>query len=340
METLSAPTFMLLPIDEVQLDTTNPRIRRFLESYQGTDPTPEQIFLALGAGGDDDDASGPSFEKLKNSIQTNGGIIQPIIVNRRSDGSYICIEGNTRLALYKNFLTEGVNGNWSQIPALVSSNMDASQVDAIRLQIHLVGTRQWDPYSKAKYLTQLRNEKLMPFSAVVDYCGGRQREVIELIQAYTDMENHYRPILPDDGAFDATRFSGFVELQKHGIKEAIINTGHTLDDFAKWIHEQKLSPLNTVRMLPSLLKHPEAKAVFLKDGAKAAIPMLGKPDMSKALKEATIAQLAQALSQAVYGLSWKEAQRIQSNQSAETAQALNEALSALSDFMNSSLNGD
>jgi hypothetical protein len=270
MESSTPQTFVLLPVEEVQLDNQNPRIRRFLESYQGEDPNPEQMFLALGAGGDDDDSGGTTFEKLKNSIITNGRIIQPIIVNRKDDGSLVCIEGNTRLALYKNFLKEGVSGDWSHIPALVSSNMEASQVDAIRLQIHLVGTRQWDPYSKAKYLSQLRNQQLMPFSAIVDYCGGRQREVSELIQAYTDMEEYYRPILPDDGAFDATRFSGFVELQKHGIKDAIVNGGFTLTDFARWIYEEKLYPLYTVRWLPSILKKPQAKEVFLKDGAKAA----------------------------------------------------------------------
>ena len=45
----------------------------------------EQIFLALGAGNDDDSgtATSTTYEKLKQSILSNGGIIQPIILNRR-----------------------------------------------------------------------------------------------------------------------------------------------------------------------------------------------------------------------------------------------------------------
>jgi hypothetical protein len=42
----------LLPIDSVELDRTNPRIRRFLEIHQG-EPTYEQIALALDVAGSD-----------------------------------------------------------------------------------------------------------------------------------------------------------------------------------------------------------------------------------------------------------------------------------------------
>src|SRR4029077_1523844 len=86
-------------VEDIQLDKDNPRIRKFLEMY-GDDITPEQFYLALGAAGDDESESSASFEKLRNSILTNGGIIQPVILNRRADGALVCIEGNTRVALY------------------------------------------------------------------------------------------------------------------------------------------------------------------------------------------------------------------------------------------------
>jgi hypothetical protein len=74
-----------LNVSEIELDLSNPRIARFLEIYEGK-PTAEQIFMALGAGGDESDgSSGPTFHKLKQSIITNGGVIQPIVVNRTCD---------------------------------------------------------------------------------------------------------------------------------------------------------------------------------------------------------------------------------------------------------------
>lgn len=323
-------------VADIKLDRNNPRIRKFLEMYSG-EPTPEQFFLALGAGGDPEGgATSTTFDKLKNSILTNGGVIEPVILNRRKDGTLICIDGNTRVALYKSFIDEKMKGNWTVIPALVHADIGEAEIDAIRLQVHLVGPRQWDPYSKAKYLHHLRSQQHLPFATIVDFCGGRQKDVMESINAFSDMEAYYRPIIPDDSSFDTTRFSGFVELQKPGIKEAIIKAGFDLSDFARWIYDEKLYPLNTVRVLPRILRHPKAREIFLKQGARRAEAALDKPDLSKALLEADIGQLARALMQAIAALPWAEHQRISSDQSGDTAQYLVEAQQALAD-LNSSL---
>jgi hypothetical protein len=78
------------------------------------------------------------------------------------------------------------------------------------------------------------------------------------------MEQYYRPLIGDDGDFDTTRFSGFVELQKPGIKQAITVAGFDFSDFATWIHEGKLFPLQKVRVLPRILRNDKARDIFLK----------------------------------------------------------------------------
>lgn len=303
----------------------------------GQDPTPDQIFLALGAGNDDEAGSSTSttFEKLKQSIITNGGIIQPVILNRRTDGTLVCVEGNTRVALYKHFQRTGTKGSWTHIPALVHDEIDEASVHAIRLQIHLVGTRPWDPYSKAKYLYELRTQEHLPFATIVDYCGGRQTEVVESINAYADMEQYYRPLIGDDGDFDTTRFSGFVELQKPGIKQAVSVAGFDFSDFAAWIHEGKLFPLQKVRVLPRILRNEKAREIFLKHGARKAEAVLEKPDLSRTLQEAEIGQLARALLGRIAALTYSEQQRISADPGGETAQALLEAQTELANLTKS-----
>jgi hypothetical protein len=210
---LGAGKLMLLPIEQVELDRTNPRIRRFLESYSG-EPTFDQIALALDvAGSGKDEAQGATTpEKLKRSILSNGGIMQPIIVNKQPDGRHVCVEGNTRLYIYRSFVAEGAEGDWTHIPALVHEQLSLRDVDAIRLQAHLVGPRAWDAYSKAKYLWELQFKELMPLDRIVEFCGGNRREVTTAIQAYADMEHYYRSICDSDD-YDTERYSGFVELQ-------------------------------------------------------------------------------------------------------------------------------
>lgn len=140
---MTAGKLQNLRIDEVELDRENPRIRRFLEDYEG-EPSYEQIALALGVEGRD--ASGEmqgatTPEKLRNSILTSGGIVQPIVVNETADGRFVCVEGNTRLYIYRSCVAEEVPGSWTHIPALVHQALTPIGIDAIRLQAHLVGPR-------------------------------------------------------------------------------------------------------------------------------------------------------------------------------------------------------
>src|SRR5204863_8997708 len=121
----------------------------------------------------------------------------------------------------------------------------------------------WDAYSKAKYLTFLRNKEHFPFSKLVDYCGGSKKAVKESIDAFMDMEAYYRPLCESEGDFDPRRFSGFVELQKNNVKTALVQEGYDVSHFARWIFDRKIDPLATVRDLPKILKTPKAKEVFL-----------------------------------------------------------------------------
>lgn len=320
---------MSVPVESIELDVDNPRIRQYLEMYDGS-PTPEQIFQALGAGSDDGtDTSSTTFEKLRQSIITNGGVIQPVILNRTSDGRLVCIEGNTRVAIYRDFLAQKKSGKWNEIPALVHEALDEAGIDSVRLQVHLVPPRGWEPYAKAKYLHDLRNVEHLSFSQIVDYAGGRQREVTELISAYEDMERYYRPIIPSDGNFDTKKFSGFVELQKPGIKDAILHAKFNYTDFAHWIYDEKIYPLNTVRLLPRILKNEEARRAFLKEGARKAATLLERPDVSKALTDADLATLARALNIRLLKMPWGEAQALKQDPGGETAQELVQALENL-----------
>ncbi len=323
----------MVPVSEIQLDRSNPRIQKILEMYDK--PTPDQVFLALGAGVDKETVGqdGTTFEKLKQSIITSGGIIQPVILNRSKDDSLICIEGNTRVALYQDFLKQGMKGSWNKIPAIVHDEIDDNEMHGIRLQAHLVGPRPWDPYSKAKYLYELRHKNILPFAKIVDFCGGNQIEVTRYINAYRDMEDYYRPILSDDSAFDITRFSGFVELQKPGIKHHLSRAGYDVEDFSAWIRDNKMNPLNTVRLLPRILQNPQAHKEFLENGAKAAEMCLEKPKIKKDLQDADLVILAHALKRKIEDLPFAEYQKLRDDLTGDKVEALLDVQSSLSELL-------
>lgn len=324
-----------LPVGEVELDRDNPRIRRFLESYEG-ELTDDRIALALDVAADTgEDGSGvTSPEKLRNSILANGGIMQPIIVNRQPDGKLVCVEGNTRLWIYRQFLADGVEGDWSKIPAIVHDSLEGFEIDAIRLQAHLVGPRAWDAYSKAKYQWELHYKHMMPLDRLVDLCGGDRRDVQKSINAYADMENHFRKLHEPGEDYDTQRFSGFVELQNNKVKTSILKAGFTLDDFATWVKDgSRITNLAGVRQLPRVLSSKQGKAAFVKKGIKAALDVIEKPEVNSDLREATIGQLARVLTEKIEGIPFVELQRLRANTDDDSVRYVVDALEALNNLV-------
>lgn len=325
---------MDLTIDSIELDKNNPRIAKYLEIYGGN-INAAQIALALGVGDSEVDRSGTTFQSLKASIRTNGGIIHPIIVNKLSDNKFVAIEGNTRVAIYKEFEEKKVPGNWHTILSMVYESMSKEEVDSIRLQAHLVGPRAWDPYSKAKYLEYLSNSEHLTLNQIVNYCGGREREVANYVEAYEIMENYYRPQLESDDQFDPTRFSAFIELQRPRVKQAIINAKFNFKDFSKWIIDRKVHPLNMIRKLPPVLENPKSREIFLKHKKGAiqeALKVLEVPTKDIALENSSLTQLAHEIYDRILKLRYEELKRLKEERESNDVQTLFDARDQLVDL--------
>lgn len=321
---MSKSVHELVSIDKIELDKKNPRIAKWIEIYGGH-ITADHMGLALGAGDSQLEEGTVTFHSLKESIRTNGGVIHPIIVNKQNDGSLVVIEGNTRTYIYREFKEQGLSGDWSKIPAMVYTELSQTEIDAIRLQAHLVGPRPWDPYSKAKYLDYLRNSKHLTFAQIVDFCGGRKREVIDYIAAYNDMEKFYRPLLEEDSEFDPTRFSSFVELQRPKVTDSIIRNNFTKGDFAGWVKEQLISPQNMVRNIPRILDNLKSKKIFLHDGAQEAMKALDTPSIDEAVKDAALEQLAREIIRRVLKMDYSQLLRLRLEVNSDENEILCEA---------------
>lgn len=303
---MSNLTIEYLPLDLIELDVRNPRVAEAMESYVGV-PKQEIIEMALGQYAPEDGERGDStsYSSLKSSIRAYRGLINPIVVTQ-SAGRFVVIEGNTRVAIYRELAKEKAPGEWQTIPAM-RRDVEEEGEHAIRLQAHLVGPRPWRPYAKAKYLHSLYTQEKLSLNAILDYCGGnaKKRDIEEYIAAYTDMQENYMPVVGQNPP-DLSRFSAFVELQKPGIKQAILKAGYTLEDFGNWVHQSRINPLNSVRQLPRILANPQAKKQFLQHDAREALKVLDQPSSSAILREATLDQLAQSLAIKIRSLSWPE----------------------------------
>lgn len=243
----------------------------FLEIY-GDNITAEAIALALNSSASD---GSTSFQSLKESIRVNKGIINPIIVNHISDNKYLVIEGNTRLQIYRDFDSKDHSGLWKKIRAIVYENLTEEEIHSIRLQSHMVGPRDWDPYSKAKYLYHLCYEEHLPMPTIISYCGGKRSEILKLIEAYDTMQRYYIPQAKEMGVdVDIREFSKFAEYKNKPVLDAMLFAQYEPKDFASWVINGNVDKAQNVRQLPQVLKEPEAKKEFLKTNLTNAIKKL------------------------------------------------------------------
>ena len=335
--------FLELDIDTVDFDLDNPRIKEALGKYSDP-PDAERIFFALRTATADQSAGSRSgFEHLKASIKAYKGIAQPIVVAERN-GKKVCIDGNTRLAIFKDFDKSGEEGDWSKIRATLIRDAEQIDIEKIRTSAHMVGARQWPPYEKARYLNYLRNEKFMDYDEMIALCGGNKADIERQIYAFDDMNDYYRDIIEDDNEFKLDRFSGFVELQKPGIKEAIYLANLDIKDFGQWIHKGQIHRLADVRRLPEVLRDEEAKEIFLQgkvDSIKEAIKHVERKSQSKSPDNALIQRtpiplLAQILKQKLNDMPASEYrgwQRGESESDIHTVQILQDLYETLEDTL-------
>lgn len=258
-------TYRSIPTEVIRFDRDNPRIKVALEKY-GDKLDDQRIRFALQTATEGLSTTS-SYRSLKDSIRAARGISIPIVVWPDGD-RYVCVDGNTRLAIYDELHDEGAPGDWTQITCLVLDDPEPTDIETIRVTAHLVGAREWPAYEKARYLHYLRNVEFMDYDELIARCGGNKNTITQQIDAFHDMNTFYRDVNSDD-AFNVNRFSGFVELQKSDIKEAIFGAGFDLHDFGRWIRDGQIYRLADVRKLPRVLADNDAKDVFVNGGIRS-----------------------------------------------------------------------
>ena len=328
-----------LNIDEVEFDDANPRIKGALEKY-GDNINAKRIHFALQNSADDGARNASGFHRLKVSILAHGGVAEAIKVVKK-DGRTICIDGNTRLAIYKEFNKDGRGEKWQTIPAVVLEEASQVDIEKIRVTAHLVGARPWPAYEKAKYLKHLRYEELMDYTDMIALCGGNRTDIEVQIDAFDDMNEYYRDKV-EDADFRIDRFSGFVELQKRGTKEAILDAGFELSDFGDWIKDQKINALADVRLLPKVLRDEESRGIFVNGGVnsiKLAARLVDDKNRdenedAQSLRDASLDALAHAFRIKLENMTQLDLDALRGNdETKEVLQSLSERLIGTLDYV-------
>lgn len=163
----------------------NPRVYSAL-NMDGSEPSQDEIEEHM--------CDMDHVKQLKLSIESNGGLIDPLIVR---DGDFTVLEGNSRLAAYRLLCrTDAIK--WGKVKCkLLPADIDDSAVFALLGQYHIIGRKDWDPYEQANYLYRRHQQTRLPVEYMAQELGISKQKANSMINVITfmiennDLDKHH-----------------------------------------------------------------------------------------------------------------------------------------------------
>lgn len=227
----------IMEIDQADLKfyPQNPRVYSVLNP-NGAEPSQDEIEKYM--------CDQEHVKKLKLSIESNGGLIDPLIVR---GGDLTVLEGNSRLAAYRILCVKDPV-RWGRVKCKVlPADIDESTIFALLGQYHIVGRKDWDPFEQASYLFRRKQGTRLPVAIMAQELGiSKQKaekmvEIIEFMVAHNDMNKRH--------------WSHYEEYLKNASIKKFRETSTDLDDtIANFIKSDQVQDAQDMRKLGNVAK--------------------------------------------------------------------------------------
>jgi len=249
-----------IPLSQVELDTDNPRIRYRLQQERNGKKL-EEVSLAM-----------PEVGKLRKDIEKSGALRERVILQKNGHDKYKTIEGNCRVVCVQSLHAKNKGDErWKTVPArILPKDVDPKAIAILLSDFHIAGKIQWKAHEKAGQVYHMHNKLGMTLDDIATYLRTSKATVQRLLDAYKFMFEKFRTV--DDAKYadlGEGKWSYFEEFYKSkDLREHYKKEPEFGDDFCRWVGSGRLPEGADVRILPSILKHPEAIKKF-KAGDKA-----------------------------------------------------------------------
>ena len=123
--------------------------------------------------------------QLRDSIEANGGLIQPVVIHKN-----VVIEGNRRLAAYR-MLFKKDKEKWAKISVVILPDYVPDSAILIYLgQIHIMGQKDWAPFEQAGFLYRSMGTANVSIKELAETTGLSSNKVKSLVNVYELMINN------------------------------------------------------------------------------------------------------------------------------------------------------
>lgn len=260
---------MDLPIDEVTLDPSNPRIANTVGATITDAGSALQEKLEAVLWED------PDVHDLYRQVLINEGLIERIIV--REDRRIV--EGNCRTVVYRKLRQKHPKEDrWNQIPARVLPEKMAERDVAILLgEMHVAGKNTWSPFEKAGHVYRLHKDFALTYDEIAHRLRMSKSKINQLIRAFDVMRNKFLRNYPSPA--NIKKFSYFEELyKKPPLRDWLARDPTAEDQFIEWVGSEKLAEGKNVRDLPAIVESPDALTAMTTHGFAMAKRVLERDD--------------------------------------------------------------
>lgn len=213
----------------------NPRVYSVL-NLAGEEPSQDEI-ENLMCGQD-------HVKQLKDSIISNGGLIDPLIVRA---GDYTVLEGNSRLAAYR-LLNQVDAIKWAKVKCKVlPADIEEDYIFQLLGQYHIIGRKDWEPFEQAHYLYRRHQQTRYPVEQMAESLGITKQKATKMIQVIEFM------IKNND--LNKRRWSYYEEYLKNASLKKYRETNPDIDDtIANEIKSGHIKEAADIRKLGDIAK--------------------------------------------------------------------------------------
>lgn len=225
----------------------------------------------------------PSVKNLEPDIKRHGGLIEPILV--RHDTREV-IEGNSRLAVYRQLHEKDPTGDWELIPCEIVSSLTEEQQAAFLNQIHVKGKTSWSAYEKANF-AYVRQQRNWSINQIAELFGESQTTIRTRIKVIEMMKENNDNVHSHFSYYDVLIRTQEISqaMEEEGLREILLPK---IKSFGPNDKDGEFTALELRKKLPVILKKPKVLRKYMDE----------KIDLDEAYQRAKVSQVEEKVRQA------------------------------------------
>ena len=203
-----------------------------------------------------------SVKKLIPDIKRHKGLMEPILV--RFDRMEV-IEGNSRLAAYRELYEVEKLEDWERIQCFVVSSLTDEQQSAYLHQVHVKGKNKWSAYEKANFAYVCVEKKAWDKREVAKIFGESVREINTRCRIIKMMKKNNDNNMAHFSYYEVLTRSRDISKgmkENEALSACVLNNIKSLkdDDQNDYFTAQEMRD-----KLPAILKKPKILKKFIKE---------------------------------------------------------------------------